>query len=85
MQRPPPPPQLRGIGNKLCKDDFSSVSALLHARNSSMKSIVGVLDEPYSAKPAQRSSHIYRPAKLHRTDTVPAYVDWLYGYSAMRD
>jgi len=32
--------------------------------------VVGVLDEPYSAKPA----HPYRLARLHRMDT--AYVDW---------
>jgi hypothetical protein len=36
----------------------------------------GVLDEPYSAKPAQRSSHYYRPARIYRMDTVPAYEDW---------
>ncbi len=30
---------------------------------------MGVLDKPCSAKPAQ-------PARLHRMDTVPAYVDW---------
>jgi hypothetical protein len=42
-----------------------------------MRAVVGVLDEPYSAKPAQRSSHtVYRPARLHRMKTVPAYVDW---------
>ncbi len=36
----------------------------------------GVLDEPYSAKSAQRSSHTdYRPARLHRIDTVTAYAD----------
>ncbi len=35
------------------------------------------LDEPYSAKLAQWNSHTaYRPARLHRTDTVPACVDW---------
>ncbi len=44
------------------------------------KPVLGVLDEPYSAKPNQRS----RPsAGLHRMDTVAAYVDWrvagLYG------
>ncbi len=42
------------------------------------------LDEPYSAKPAQRS-RLYRPARLHRIDTVPAYIGrltGLYGNSA---
>jgi hypothetical protein len=39
------------------------------------KSGLGVLDEPYSAKPAQRSSHTGPPG-LHRMDTVPAYVGW---------
>jgi hypothetical protein len=36
-----------------------------------MRTVVGVLEEPYSAKPAQLSSQ-----RLHRMDTVPAYVDW---------
>jgi hypothetical protein len=35
----------------------------------------GVSDEPYSAKPSQRSG-LYRHARLRRIDTVPAYVDW---------
>jgi hypothetical protein len=40
--------------------------------------VVGVLDEPYSAKPAQRSSLVAIPARqaTHRKDTVPAYEDW---------
>ncbi len=33
-----------------------------------------VLDEPYSAKPAQQSIAIHRPARIHRRmDTVPVY------------
>ncbi len=36
----------------------------------------GGLDEPYSAKPALPSSDTGPPARLHRMDTVPAYVDW---------
>jgi hypothetical protein len=35
-----------------------------------------VLDEPNSAKPAQRSSHTDRSASPHIMDMVPAYVDW---------
>ncbi len=31
---------------------------------------MGVLDEPYSAEPAQRSSHAYRPAGLPKGWTV---------------
>ncbi len=39
------------------------------------KAVVGVLDEPYSAKRAQRSSHPSLPGG--RMDTVPAYnIDW---------
>ncbi len=34
-----------------------------------MSSVVGVLDEPYSPKTAQRSSHTARQAMM---DTVPA-------------
>jgi hypothetical protein len=34
------------------------------------RSGLGVLDEPCSARSAER------PARLHRMDTVPAYVDW---------
>jgi hypothetical protein len=38
---------------------------------------VGVLDEPYSAKPAQRSSHTGSPGYIGRTRfQLPAYVDW---------
>jgi hypothetical protein len=41
------------------------------------KLIESVLDEPYSAKPAQQSGHTAPPPPgLHRMDTVPAYVDW---------
>ncbi len=36
---------------------------------------VKVLDEPYSAKPAQLGSHT-GAARLHSIDTAPAYVDW---------
>jgi hypothetical protein len=40
-----------------------------------LNSELGVLDETYSAKPAQWSSH-NRPARLCRMDTVPVYVYW---------
>jgi hypothetical protein len=36
---------------------------------------LGVLDEPYSAKPAQLRSHSW-PDRLERMDIVPAYLDW---------
>jgi hypothetical protein len=40
----------------------------------------GVLDEPYSAKPAQRSSHTGPPGYTGWTvDTIPAYVGWCGG------
>ncbi len=38
--------------------------------------VVGVLDEPDSAKPAHRSSHTGPPGYIRWTDTVPAYEDW---------
>ncbi len=38
---------------------------------------LGVLEEPYSAKPAQRSSHTGSQGYIGWTlDTAPAYVDW---------
>ncbi len=37
--------------------------------------IVAVLDAPYSAYPAQWSSHTGPPARLQRMGTVPVYVD----------
>jgi hypothetical protein len=37
----------------------------------------GVLDERYSAKPAQRISHTGPPGyTVHRMGMVPAFVDW---------
>ena len=53
-------------------------------------SVMGVLDEPYSAKPAQLSSHtaVHRPARLHKMDsgngTNLCRLACLYGYSAER-
>ncbi len=35
-----------------------------------------VLDEPYSAKPAQRSSHTGPPGYLGKHGSIPAYVKW---------
>jgi hypothetical protein len=38
---------------------------------------VGVLDDPYSAKPAQLSNHTDPPGYIGCTlYTVPTYVDW---------
>ncbi len=42
--------------------------------DSAKKPGLGVLDKPYSAWPAQRSSYTGPPG--YRMDTVPAYVDW---------
>ncbi len=39
------------------------------------QSEAGVLDEPDTTKPAA-AEYLYRPASLHRMDTVPAYVYW---------
>ncbi len=40
-------------------------------------SVMGVLDEPYSAKPAQLSSPTGPPSYIRWTvDTVPTYVEW---------
>jgi hypothetical protein len=43
----------------------------------SVSSVLGVLNEPYSAKPTHRSSNTGPPGYIGWTvDTVPAYVDW---------
>jgi hypothetical protein len=44
----------------------------------------GVLDEPYSAKPTQRSSHTGPPGYIGwiRFQPGPAYVDWWAWYTA---
>jgi hypothetical protein len=39
-------------------------------------SVVGVLDEPYSVKPAQRSNQTGPPGYIGRTWFQSMYVDW---------
>jgi hypothetical protein len=51
-----------------------------------LESVVGVLDEPYSGKPAQLSSHTTGPpGYIGCTLFQPMYTGGLYDYSAERD
>ncbi len=65
--------------SKIIRNAASHSQAIVRGNGDRMKSpVVGVLDEPYSAKPAQRSSHTCPPGYIGWTglDMVPACVDW---------
>jgi hypothetical protein len=59
-----------------CPLPSTMVHGIMHYEHEDCGAVVGVLDEPYSTKPAQRRSHTCLPGYIGWTDTVPAYVDW---------